>query len=171
MFKKNNFSKGRGRDNRGGGQLEMHRTDCARCGDSCSVPFKPNGSRPVFCSDCFKIQDNNHAGDFDGDDSDKKFHRADCRTCGNSCTVPFKPMAGRPIYCLDCLDKRDGHVAKRSGGISIEQFNILDNKLDKVLKLLKDSRAHALGMDEEVNYEPGERSTRGKKDKGYRGKY
>lgn len=32
---------------------EMHRTTCSNCGRECQVPFKPNGSKPVFCSDCF----------------------------------------------------------------------------------------------------------------------
>ncbi len=28
---------------------------CDKCGKSCEVPFKPNGSRPVYCSDCFGL--------------------------------------------------------------------------------------------------------------------
>src|SRR3989344_6235632 len=39
---------------RGGGDREMFRTTCSNCGKDCDVPFKPNGSRPVFCSDCFE---------------------------------------------------------------------------------------------------------------------
>jgi CxxC-x17-CxxC domain-containing protein len=27
---------------------------CAGCGKTCQVPFKPNGSKPVYCRDCFK---------------------------------------------------------------------------------------------------------------------
>lgn len=27
---------------------------CAKCGKSCQVPFKPTGSKPVLCSDCFR---------------------------------------------------------------------------------------------------------------------
>jgi CxxC-x17-CxxC domain-containing protein len=26
---------------------------CAQCGQQTQVPFKPSGSRPVYCSDCF----------------------------------------------------------------------------------------------------------------------
>lgn len=26
---------------------------CAKCGKSCQVPFRPNGKKPVFCNDCF----------------------------------------------------------------------------------------------------------------------
>ena len=34
----------------------MHRAICAECGDSCEVPFKPTGDRPVYCSNCFGKQ-------------------------------------------------------------------------------------------------------------------
>ncbi|MEK7620172.1 MAG: CxxC-x17-CxxC domain-containing protein [Patescibacteria group bacterium] len=31
---------------------------CNECGNSCTVPFKPNGSKPVLCRDCFRGSDN-----------------------------------------------------------------------------------------------------------------
>lgn len=43
---------GRGRDSRG--PVEMHSATCSKCGKECEVPFKPTGSKPVFCSDCFR---------------------------------------------------------------------------------------------------------------------
>ncbi|OGM16569.1 hypothetical protein A2V55_00005, partial [Candidatus Woesebacteria bacterium RBG_19FT_COMBO_37_29] len=39
---------GRGRDR------EMFKTICSNCGKECEVPFKPTGSKPVYCSDCFE---------------------------------------------------------------------------------------------------------------------
>ncbi|MBI4435142.1 hypothetical protein HY630_00575 [Candidatus Uhrbacteria bacterium] len=30
---------------------------CNECGNSCTVPFKPNGSKPVLCRDCFRGSD------------------------------------------------------------------------------------------------------------------
>ena len=32
---------------------EMHPAVCAQCGTETTVPFKPRGDRPVYCSDCF----------------------------------------------------------------------------------------------------------------------
>jgi CxxC-x17-CxxC domain-containing protein len=32
---------------------EMHSATCAECGAECTVPFKPNGLKPVLCRDCF----------------------------------------------------------------------------------------------------------------------
>ncbi|HET7686472.1 MAG TPA: zinc-ribbon domain containing protein [Candidatus Limnocylindria bacterium] len=37
------------------GPREMHDAVCARCGKDTQVPFRPTGSRPVYCSDCFRM--------------------------------------------------------------------------------------------------------------------
>lgn len=31
----------------------MHSATCAECGSACQVPFKPNGRKPILCSNCF----------------------------------------------------------------------------------------------------------------------
>jgi CxxC-x17-CxxC domain-containing protein len=45
-------------DRRGGGYdrppREMHDVTCAECGQQTQVPFKPDGSRPVYCRDCYQ---------------------------------------------------------------------------------------------------------------------
>jgi CxxC-x17-CxxC domain-containing protein len=48
-----------GRDS---GPKEMFPAVCDNCGRDCQVPFRPSGSKPIFCKDCF--EDNN---DYDGD--------------------------------------------------------------------------------------------------------
>lgn len=37
-----------------GGGREMHKAVCSNCGKDCEVPFEPTGSKPVYCSECFK---------------------------------------------------------------------------------------------------------------------
>lgn len=37
-----------------GDRKEMHRVTCDACGKKCEVPFKPTGSKPVKCSNCFR---------------------------------------------------------------------------------------------------------------------
>lgn len=32
----------------------MHKTVCSNCGKECEVPFKPTGSKPVLCNECFE---------------------------------------------------------------------------------------------------------------------
>ena len=33
---------------------EMHDATCANCGVTTQVPFKPTGTRPVYCRNCFQ---------------------------------------------------------------------------------------------------------------------
>lgn len=49
---------GGGYGGRGGGTGERFTATCADCGKEASLPFKPRGDRPVYCSDCFR----NHRG-------------------------------------------------------------------------------------------------------------
>ncbi|MHB8960822.1 MAG: CxxC-x17-CxxC domain-containing protein [Candidatus Limnocylindrales bacterium] len=37
-------------------EREMFSATCSSCGREAQVPFRPNGSKPVYCSDCFKTQ-------------------------------------------------------------------------------------------------------------------
>ena len=37
-----------------GGDKINFKTRCNDCGNDCTVPFRPNGSKPVLCSDCFR---------------------------------------------------------------------------------------------------------------------
>ena len=39
-----------------GGPRQMFPATCAACGKSTEVPFKPTGSRPVLCRECFQAQ-------------------------------------------------------------------------------------------------------------------
>ena len=41
------------RDNRGPPR-EMHKVTCAECGQEAEVPFKPDGTRPVYCRECYR---------------------------------------------------------------------------------------------------------------------
>ncbi len=35
---------------------EMHEAVCSECGNMTKVPFKPDGIRPIYCKECFKIR-------------------------------------------------------------------------------------------------------------------
>jgi CxxC-x17-CxxC domain-containing protein len=49
-------SGGGGGSSYGGGQREMFSATCSTCGKEALVPFRPSGSKPVYCSDCFSSQ-------------------------------------------------------------------------------------------------------------------
>lgn len=173
------------RDNRGGGwqkgsgfgeKKTMYRATCSQCGKSCEVPFKPNGSKPVFCSDCFVRDERPSSNQFSGSrDNDrprfggrdsgnirfdsrendrfaqKQLFRSKCAKCGNSCEVPFKPTGEKPVYCQECFghggDARVKHAGVSHGSNSglnlsqvMDQFKILNGKLDGLMKMLKEQK-------------------------------
>ena len=33
---------------------QLYKIKCADCGKETEVPFKPDGRRPVYCSDCYR---------------------------------------------------------------------------------------------------------------------
>jgi CxxC-x17-CxxC domain-containing protein len=37
-------------------EREMFSATCSSCGRQAQVPFRPNGTKPVYCSDCFQSQ-------------------------------------------------------------------------------------------------------------------
>ncbi len=39
------------------GPATMHPATCTKCSERCEVPFKPNGKKPIFCSNCFIRED------------------------------------------------------------------------------------------------------------------
>jgi CxxC-x17-CxxC domain-containing protein len=54
-----------GGDRRGGGRdrrpVELHDATCDKCGAECQLPFRPSGSKPVYCRDCFGKQDSSES--------------------------------------------------------------------------------------------------------------
>lgn len=129
------FGGGRGGDRGSRGPMEMHQATCADCGKSCEVPFRPSGSKPVFCSNCFKSKDkdgggrSDRGGDFGGgssrdferressggrrsyadrdfsDRGDREMFATVCSDCGTDCEVPFKPSSDKPVFCDKCFGK------------------------------------------------------------------
>nr|MBA4404897.1 hypothetical protein [Nanoarchaeum sp.] len=77
-----------------------------------------------------------------------------CDKCGKDCQVPFKPTNDKPVYCSDCFSKKeesgneygsrktsDSRPRSRdrptqSVGMTKEQFNNINAKLDKIIQIL-----------------------------------
>lgn len=64
-----------------------------------------------------------------------EMHEATCAKCGKQCQVPFKPTGDKPVYCSDCFRNEDPRN-KSSSGMSSEQFNQINEKLDKIMRAL-----------------------------------
>ncbi len=81
-----------------------------------------------------------------------KMHSGICGKCKSSCEVPFKPSKGQPVLCAKCFKGKDSFSKKfgqksfdvgsknisTESAISKVQFNLLNQKLDKILDLLTD---------------------------------
>lgn len=104
---------GGGRD---GDRKEMHKTVCSDCGNSCEVPFRPTGEKPVFCSDCFRNKGGDSRGSRDGGNRDRGFGGRDS-----------KPR----------FDNKKSHQGGGSETPNYKaQFEMLNTKLDTILKTL-----------------------------------
>ena len=159
------FNRGSSRFNRGGGgfkkrdfndrssrePVEMHKAVCDNCGKDCEVPFKPTSGKPIYCRDCF---DKNRGSDSRGGSQsqswnprrsasdEREMFEAVCDNCGKNCKVPFRPTGERPVYCSDCFEKgnnapRSSQPQQREQSSNNSQFESLNNKLDRILKILE----------------------------------
>lgn len=99
----------RGSDGRPGGKVFMHDAVCASCSQNCQVPFKPNGRKPVLCTNCF------------GKTNDRGGDRFSSR--------PERPSFDRPSYS----------ERPSSGGDHSAQLKAIDAKLDKILEILDEA--------------------------------
>ena len=50
----------------GGMRREMHPAVCAECGKDTEVPFRPTGERPVYCNECYRLQNPRNTGSGSG---------------------------------------------------------------------------------------------------------
>ena len=137
------------RDRRNRERPQMHEAICSDCGKKCEIPFKPSSDKPIYCNQCFakhggNSRSNNHSerGSRERFKSDRQMFDAICSKCGKNFELPFRPTGEKPVYCNECFNK-DGNnypVIKNISSPSVnqykEQFDILNVKLDKILKVL-----------------------------------
>lgn len=133
----------------------MFKAVCDECGQSCEVPFRPTGDKPIYCNSCFAGKrggDSRGSGEGRrerpsfGDRADRQMFSAVCSECGNKCEVPFRPTGDKPVYCAQCFEKnkrggsgRVSLVGKGGDGQLRGQLDALNAKLDKILKILAPS--------------------------------
>lgn len=103
---------------------QMHRATCVECNASCQVPFRPNGRKPIYCSNCFEQTPDGAAK--------SKFKREN----------PKK----------DSFVRSD-RSERSSGGSDVERrLRSIEKKLDQVLNALgvsvsRESRSHHRSKD------------------------
>ncbi len=130
------------------GPRVMHKAVCSECGKDCEIPFRPTGGRPIFCSNCFEKQGGGSSTRPMGGSNfsrpsfskpsfggDRQMFEATCGKCGDKCEVPFRPTEGKPVFCSNCFEK-GGAAGGRNTEHYREQFDIINAKLEKIMKAL-----------------------------------
>ncbi len=105
---------GGGRDNERR-EVTMHKATCSTCNKPCEVPFRPDGSKPVLCSECFG---KNKSDDRNG--VERRNERFPNGRAKRDFDAPRKEYA--PSHDFTALQS---------------QVRTLETKLDEVLSLLK----------------------------------
>ena len=122
--------------------IKTYEAVCEKCGDKCEVPFKPNGSKPVYCSKCFVKPEGRSLFQQRKDTPQPRKHtyKSVCDRCGEQCELPFKPSGGKPVFCSNCFEKRGEGGGRVYNDELKDQLERVEDKLDKVLKLLDKNR-------------------------------
>lgn len=108
----------RGFGGRGSDRSDMHTAVCDQCREECQVPFKPTGDRPVFCNKCFK-----KPGEKGGDYGKKDYGERS----------------------FDRIDRPAANTASGNPDQYRKQFDVLNAKLDKIIKLLTEEEPGITG--------------------------
>ena len=119
-FGRRSFGDDRGGNRSFGGDRDRERPKmfsavCSNCGRKCEVPFRPTGDKPVLCSDCFRNKKGDNSRNF-RDRGKRDFGERNQARFDN--TRSFQKDTGR-------------------GGENYKtQFEMLNTKLDKILKVV-----------------------------------
>jgi len=120
-----------------GGEKRMFKTTCDSCGGVAEVPFRPDGSKPVYCRDCFRKDE----GFGRREAGERKMYQVNCASCGTRTEVPFRPTGERPVYCKSCFGAQKGGERPQATAIrfsdgSADEFRAINAKLDAIMKML-----------------------------------
>lgn len=103
------FGGGRGGDR---GPVTMHKAVCDECHNSCEVPFRPSGDKPIYCNECFSSKRGN----------EDRAPRRDFNDRGPKRDFNDKPSFPKPAPANDDLKKQLGEM---------------NSKLDRLLNALE----------------------------------
>lgn len=94
-----------GSDDRGFERPELHDATCNKCGASCKVPFRPNGSKPVYCRDCFKREDGAAPKPFEKRSyGDKPAYRSTPHATGGNVEARLKAIEDKLDLIIEALE-------------------------------------------------------------------
>ena len=114
-----------------GGDKELFSAECNSCHKNCQVPFRPNGKKPVYCSDCFKQEEPR--------EQRPRFERNDSRPPQRSFGPPSAPA---PDSRIDGLKR---------------QLDAMQSTLDRIVSIVENSSRAAALTKEMRKYVPADK--------------
>lgn len=96
----------------------FHKAICSTCGNSCEVPFRPMGGKPVLCRDCF-VPSKDRAG-ARGDD---RYPKRDSRTSSFGARPPSVPSSASA-------------ESGTSNAAVLKQLEILNAKVERLIAII-----------------------------------
>lgn len=127
---KGRFDKKPRHDARGGGnryedrgqkEMQLFATTCTTCGKSCEVPFRPDGTKPVLCRDCFAKKNTSPHQNHDREDRPRFDRNASFDNRSDRNAQPSRPVA--PSIDISVL---------------VKQIAALEIKVNKILEIIAD---------------------------------
>ena len=141
----------RSSDRTGNRSRQDFRAICSSCNKETTLPFKPTGSKPVYCRECFqdhKPRDRDSdrtrrrpsdrsGGKLEYPSGDRQRRRYDdrtrtradghnfdaiCSACGKPTTLPFKPTGVKPVFFRDCFKKQGNQETAVQDKELVERF-------------------------------------------------
>ena len=108
----NKYSSNRDSGERGERREVLHRAVCSECNNTCEVPFRPNGSKPVYCKDCFGKKKGAYPN--------------------NNEKPAFTPRAEHTQTSRPQTQAPDGRIDKL-----VSQMDSLHSKLERIIKMIE----------------------------------
>lgn len=125
---KGRFDKKPRHDARGGGnryedrgqkEMQLFAATCTTCGKSCEVPFRPDGTKPVLCRDCFAKKNASPHQDHAREERPRFDRNASFDNRSDRNAAPSRPVA--PTVDLSGI---------------IKQIAALEIKVNKILEII-----------------------------------
>ncbi|MBP6881608.1 MAG: hypothetical protein KBC35_03200 [Candidatus Pacebacteria bacterium] len=134
--------------NRGGErrEVEMFKTTCTACGKPAEVPFRPDGSKPVLCRDCFASNKSDDHGGFGGRDRSSNDRGGRDSRPERNFESPRSDRGSSPDYKA-----------------LLTQVSTLEAKINEILSILKTTSVPVATPAAEVAMEVAEVSVKEKK--------
>ncbi len=107
------------------GPARMYETNCAKCGNSCEVPFRPTGERPIYCRDCFTGKKDAPRGEYAPRDERPRFAQRNERPMNDFRSAPREAAPDPRIDTLkrdiDAMSRKLDTIISMMGATPLQQ--------------------------------------------------